>query len=205
MEDDKCLGFVDAYKKGKLCGERIFSIDEISFDSTVVISIINPFVSCDIYMLLRSKGIRKIYWYKEYLYLYNRTGDFWGSCIDCSDWGENVLPHGEIHVIDKCNLNCHGCMQFCPLYYGEKDQPTLESCTSTLKMLKEKVTSIAHFSILGGEPLLAPNLKDYIQMVRKLFPETEITLTTNGLLIPDAADELMECIKHYNLSGMIWL
>lgn len=195
QSDLSCVGFVDQHKTGFLDGNRIYKLNEISSDSMVVIAIVSPYITCEVYCLLREYGIKNIYWYKEYLHIYNSSENFLMSCFDCSEWGECVLPHGEIHVIDKCNLNCKGCMHFCPLYFDEHEKLTFEDCEKSLSYLMKKMSSVAHFSVLGGEPFLVDNLNEYLDMVRAYLPNTEITLTTNGLKVMNSSNAILNSIR----------
>lgn len=49
---------------------------------------------------------------------------------------------------------------------------------------------IAHVKVTGGEPLLRPNLAGLVQKIREIPGIETVTLTTNGILLPDQIDAL---------------
>ena len=66
-------------------------------------------------------------------------------------------------------------------------------------ILKRKFPHIIEFRLLGGEPLLSDLLVDYINEVRKYYPETRLELFTNGFLISNLSYEKLKCIKDNNV------
>jgi hypothetical protein len=46
-----------------------------------------------------------------------------------------------------------------------------------------EVIEIPDFGIMGGEPLINPEIRDWLIGVRELMPNTQIRFTTNGLLL----------------------
>jgi organic radical activating enzyme len=102
----------------------------------------------------------------------------------------------EVHLTDKCSLNCSGCLHFSSLC---KDEQYLcvddfeEDCKRISVLTNGIITDI---KLLGGEPLLHPNVNDIITMTRKYFPTKDvlndtgvIELVTNGILLPKQEDE----------------
>ncbi len=104
------------------------------------------------------------------------------------------LSYMEIAVIHRCNLNCKRCAYFSNLEHSDwfLDVSKLESY---LGQLKKKFHCISRFNLVGGEPLLNLSLDKYISLVRKYFPRTSIAITTNGLLIPEISQALIETMK----------
>ena len=92
------------------------------------------------------------------------------------------LPYVEYHVADHCNLNCKGCVHFSPLV-NDKVFPTFTEVKSDLQHLSRLVPYIDTIRILGGEPLLNPELPQYMQMTREIYPYAKISVVTNGLLL----------------------
>lgn len=118
--------------------------------------------------------------------------------------GEQVLfdYHGilpelhqlEVSLADHCNLNCKGCSHFSNLVpqatFLDKRQFGRD-----VRRLSELFSQIRTFFLLGGEPLLNPDIADIILMVRETFPYTQITIVTNGLLLPSMKQELIDVIR----------
>lgn len=99
----------------------------------------------------------------------------------------------QVHVTDSCNLNCKACTHFTPFVKGRRPMD-LERFESDIIQLSKIFTNIFLFHIMGGEPLLEPDLcMRMIDVVRKYFPDTSINLITNGSLV----NKMDECFwKH---------
>ena len=50
--------------------------------------------------------------------------------------------------------------------------------------------------ILGGEPLLNPEINHYIRLSRALYPQAEIYVVTNGILLPQMPDDFFATLKN---------
>ncbi|WP_020003378.1 radical SAM protein [Brachyspira innocens] len=99
-----------------------------------------------------------------------------------------LTPQGYIDFIDidivrHCNLNCYSCNHFSQL--AKQEYYNIEIFENDIKRLYELSNGlIKKFHILGGEPLLNKNCKDYFYLVRKYFKNSSIWLITNGILLP---------------------
>lgn len=181
-------GIIDTRKRGVWNGFPILSPNEvIDLDSNIVITARSPWGIDEINRSLREKGFHHIYsfnWCKgDRSFLEN-------SCNNTSEWeGECVLPHLEMHIADSCNLKCKGCAHFSPIF--NQSLPVYEECMNGIRIMKEKVSHIIRFYILGGEPLLNPELERYVTGIRGELPKTNIWLVTNGLLIPNLPDHTL--------------
>lgn len=99
----------------------------------------------------------------------------------------------RISVTDRCNLRCQYCM---PL---EVFGPGYEFLPRNKILDYEEIARIARVSaglgvtklrITGGEPLLRKDLPELIAQLRAIKGIEDIALTTNGLLLPEAAQSL---------------
>lgn len=92
------------------------------------------------------------------------------------------LPYMEFHIVDQCNLNCKGCEHYSGLvrnpYFHEP-----ERLYRDLRQLKKYITDIGKIRILGGEPLLHPDIEKIMIFAREVYPDSDIQIVTNGLLI----------------------
>ena len=130
------------------------------------------------------------------------SGDFWnGECIKMDTIDENTLPYVEMHVVDYCNLNCKGCTHFSALY--NKKFPKFENRIRDVERVNKIFSNIFIFCLLGGEPLLNPELDRYLDNIRVLLPNTELRLTTNGLLIPSLEEKILLSIARNNVTVVI--
>ena len=92
--------------------------------------------------------------------------------------------HFDVDISRHCNLNCAGCAHFSPL--SEKSFYNLSMYDHDVKRLGELFHHDAsRIQILGGEPLLNPNVTEYCRIAREGFPSAEIVLLTNGILLKD--------------------
>lgn len=113
-----------------------------------------------------------------------------------------IVPYKEcvqifdvnIHIVDHCNMNCELCCHFSQLVQGEVFVDFHSFCRD-LDRLHELVPDIVQISLLGGEPLLHPDLIKFVDYTRKLYPYAKIMLVTNGLLLRQSSKEVLDCIK----------
>jgi organic radical activating enzyme len=86
----------------------------------------------------------------------------------------------EIMLIRTCNLSCEGCTTFSDLKYQgyttwQQGRAWLEPWTHRLEL--EGV------GVMGGEPLINPEVREWLIGLRQLLPSTQIRFVTNGLLL----------------------
>jgi len=98
-----------------------------------------------------------------------------------------ILRHMIYSILTHCNLNCKGCQHFAPIV--EKHFVSPDNISKDLRQLS-KITdnTLTLLSIIGGEPLLHPDLIDICSTARKIFPDTKIEIVTNGILLPKQED-----------------
>lgn len=96
-----------------------------------------------------------------------------------------VLPFVEIMVTQACNLSCHGCTNYSDLVH--KGYLTWEQGREQITPWLERVT-IPDFGILGGEPLMNPDIRNWVIGIRQLLPDAQLRFTTNGLLLEKNLD-----------------
>ncbi|NMG74062.1 GTP 3',8-cyclase MoaA [Aromatoleum diolicum] len=104
----------------------------------------------------------------------------------------------RISVTDRCNFRCVYCM---PRAVFDADYPFLPR----KELLSfEEITRIANLfaargvrkiRITGGEPLLRKHVENLIAQLAQI-PEIELTLTTNGVLLPRMAQTLRDAGLH---------
>jgi len=93
------------------------------------------------------------------------------------------LSYLEQDIVSHCNLKCDFCSHYCnavsePEFYDtivfEKDMSRLAKLFSQINVIR----------ILGGEPFLHPELPKFIEIARRYFPNSDLWVATNGLLVP---------------------
>lgn len=97
-------------------------------------------------------------------------------------------------LAEHCNLNCQSCDHFSPLakpYMA--DIREFQNDLSRMRFLfGDDITFIA---LEGGEPLLNPNVSEFIYTAHELFPATQIQIFTNGLLLPKMSEDFWKACR----------
>lgn len=105
-----------------------------------------------------------------------------------------TLSYLEFHVADHCNLNCANCEHYSGLV-KEPVFPVFEKFSKDIHQLRKYVDTIGLIRILGGEPLLNPQIEDYIKLVSEVYPESVIRVVTNALLLKSMPDSFFETLN----------
>ena len=113
----------------------------------------------------------------------------------------NVVPRMEMNIIDGCNLKCKACTHFSSLY-AEDAVCSMKEFTESLNDLR-RAGKLLRLRLLGGEPFLIDNLPDYLEYARRVFPESDIELVTNGLLIPQMSEQWIHCLEKHRITIVI--
>ena len=95
----------------------------------------------------------------------------------------------RLSITDRCNLRCRYCMP------DEGVPPTahddLLRYEELLRVAEAAVSlGIDRFKVTGGEPLVRRGCTGFIRALKALRGVRQVTLTTNGLLLPPLLDEL---------------
>lgn len=114
-----------------------------------------------------------------------------------------VLPYLETHIVNGCNLKCKGCSHFSNLYTSD-DVVDFGQYEKDMVRMGE-LSDIIRLRLLGGEPLLNPNILQYLKIARQVFPDTDIHVATNGILIPKCSEEVLQYMAENNILFAITL
>lgn len=87
----------------------------------------------------------------------------------------------EVGISEHCNLNCKGCSHFSPIS-PKYNMPFELYCNDLQQLSKVFHGKAKRIHIMGGEPLLHPQLNDILTQTRNCFPKAKIRLVTNGKL-----------------------
>jgi ABC-2 type transport system ATP-binding protein len=112
---------------------------------------------------------------------------------------DSYFPYSlETHLVDHCNLKCKGCSHFAPLVDGEvfTDIEVFKRDFSRLKQLFEHIYEIR---LMGGEPLLHPELLTFCHFIRNLYPNTNVSIYTNGILLLKMSDDFWKTCSENNI------
>lgn len=110
-------------------------------------------------------------------------------------WKMNKIPSIEVDIVDHCNLNCKGCTHFSPI--ADKSYIDVESFSKDLHRLSEVIPGdcFGTLYILGGEPLLHPDIVRILCISRECYPKQTIKIITNGVLLPQMSDDFWNCCE----------
>src|SRR5437899_11850518 len=81
----------------------------------------------------------------------------------------------SLYVTDRCNLDC----AYCTEYDNSRPHPRLDDLKKWVRKIRELGTM--RIALVGGEPLVHPNIVDVVRYCRELGFAT--SLTTNGFLL----------------------
>ena len=100
----------------------------------------------------------------------------------------------EFVLTDYCNLNCKGCTHYSPL--APKEFESIDRLEANAARIARAVgDAIPIVYLIGGEPLLYPQLPEAMEILRRNFPKAEIKLFTNGIALPKMSDEFWQACK----------
>ncbi len=97
------------------------------------------------------------------------------------------IKHIRFSITSKCNYNCIYCDQegFIP----KTSDLTVDEITKLCKILAE-ILNVTRIKFTGGEPLCREEIGQIIKNVSDLHLYKDISMTTNGLLLYEKAQEL---------------
>ena len=100
----------------------------------------------------------------------------------------------EFHIVDHCNLNCKGCIHFTPL--ADKGYTSIKEFKHDSAIMSKLASKkIKEVHLLGGEPLLHPELIKILKVARFNFPQADIKLISNGILILSQKENFWQVMK----------
>ncbi len=100
-----------------------------------------------------------------------------------------VLPPIEIQITNHCNLCCNGCSHFSNI--SDKYELSTEEYRNTILNLVKNF-KVQNLCLTGGEPLLHPQLTEFIKISREIEPNVTISIATNGLLIKSLTRDMLD-------------
>ncbi len=110
------------------------------------------------------------------------------------------IDYLRISVTDRCNLRCRYCMPKEGVTLGTmQDMLTYEEIITVVKAFAG--LGITKIKISGGEPLVRRNLEFLIESLCAIDGITEVTITTNGVLLSEHAQKLYDAgVRSVNVS-----
>lgn len=112
--------------------------------------------------------------------------------------GKLQAPYCELNVAEHCNLRCRGCSHLSPI------SPRVFVAPEALEHDLTRLGRVYHAGVvrlLGGEPLLHPDLLAVIAAVRRSGIADRVRVVTNGTLLPRMPDAFWQAIDELWVSS----
>jgi hypothetical protein len=117
------------------------------------------------------------------------------SCVNVDTSQRPFFHYLEMHICDRCNLNCKACSHFSPLVGGDAPYPSIETFKNDLNRISALFSGLCQLRLMGGEPLLNPMLNRFVDVARRCFPHTDLRVVTNGLLVKNLDNDAIGCLR----------
>ncbi len=112
--------------------------------------------------------------------------------------GKSHLLKFEVQLVDHCNLNCANCSHYSPLV--KQRYLDLEEYEKDCKRLSDLFNGeVEWIHLMGGEPLLFPDLEKVFDITRGCFLHGQIVLVTNGILLDKLGGSFWDSCKKNNI------
>src|SRR5215203_1252414 len=114
-------------------------------------------------------------------------------------WGREIKSV-RVSVTDKCNFRCRYCMPAEGLeWLGRDELLTFEELSRVVSVLARM--GVEEVRLTGGEPLARRDLPVLVSMLSGIPGVTDLSLTTNGVLLDRFAGPLVEAgLRRLNVS-----
>ena len=104
----------------------------------------------------------------------------------------------QIDITKHCNLKCKGCDHFAPV--AEEEYLSPDEFGKDMRRLSEVFHCKAEWIVLmGGEPLLHPQIAEFLRPARENFPDAKIQIFTNGMLLKKMKDDFWRACAEYRI------
>ncbi len=109
------------------------------------------------------------------------------------------IEHFELIITTQCSLNCKGCSNMMPEYKSRKSAYFREknAILRDIDAFTETVDEILNCRILGGEPLLHPDIAEILEYLLSKKNIGSIHIITNGTIIPK--EKLIDVLKNHRV------
>ena len=105
-------------------------------------------------------------------------------------------PTLDVDVVSHCNLNCAACCHFSPAA-----SPTFLSLENYKRDLEKlaRIEGIGTYfeaiCLMGGEPLLHPDLPAFIRATHEFLPDAQVRVVSNGVLLRSMPEAFWEAMR----------
>lgn len=113
---------------------------------------------------------------------------------------KRIVDYLRLSVTDRCNLRCIYCVP--PEGVPKLSHDDILSYEELLRLVTvARSIGISKVRITGGEPLVRKGIISFIRRLVEVVKPGEVTMTTNGVLLAECAEELFQAgIRRINIS-----
>lgn len=112
----------------------------------------------------------------------------------------NKIVLSELHtaITTRCTLKCKNCNMFIPHYKNSADY-SFEELKRDIDLLFKSVDYVCTYQLLGGEPLLNPELERILEYIGEHYVDRfgSIEIVTNGTIVPN--ESLRRISRKYHI------
>ena len=200
LKDCVCFLYIvdiDSNKNGSLYnGIKVFLPDKLLGDRNVKIIISNTYMGTRVKIAdqLKSMG-----------FVENVDFTYIELMLSIYDWKINnriTSQYVEVSVTTFCTLKCKNCTAYMP-YIEKPCHLPFEELIIGADLYFKSIDYVGRFRILGGEPLVYPDLTKYIEYIGENYRDRigELCIVTNGTIIPDS--QLLSLAEKYHLTFFV--
>ncbi|MDR1485194.1 MAG: radical SAM protein [Planctomycetaceae bacterium] len=114
--------------------------------------------------------------------------------MNMTDDGRVRIRHLEVDIVKGCNLKYKFCTHVSPF---RKGYIPLEQLSEWFETWSKKIAP-ERFTILGGEPLLHPEVEKVIQIAGKYWKDSQILFVTNGMILTKKSHTVFDALRAVN-------
>lgn len=105
-----------------------------------------------------------------------------GAALNKQAGNSKVFPSIGLLLTERCSLNCKNCTSLIP-YFKQPVHYAAEAIVRSAARMLDAYTAIDELTLVGGEPLLHPDLLDICRQLRR-YKIQKIAIITNGTIVP---------------------
>lgn len=188
---------INPSKQGKMfCGLSVYSPDKLTTDNDIKIIVSNT------YMGTRAKIVTSL---ENMGFIENKDFTYIEIVLSIFSWkidNRIVSQYVEISTTTFCTLNCKNCTAYMP-YLKNRRHISIDELIKGCDFYFKCVDYVGRFRVLGGEPLVYPDLIKLITYLGDNYRNRmgELCIVTNGTV--KITDELLKILKKYTVTLFI--
>lgn len=187
------IGFVDNDQRKwgtQFLGRPVFSPDKFLSARGDAQCIIASLANSEIAQELKRRGLRG-------------DVDFCGSDYFVTihqylDTGKLFFYRNSLSITTYCSLRCRHCCMKVP-YYKQREHRSVDDVLADVDAYFQWVDHVMRFDILGGEPLVHPDVDEITEKIAQRYRSRidELTLLTNGTVMP--SEKMLGLMERYHM------